>query len=83
MVVDVEGTPGDVAKQSCLNIGRNLCGGKTVCFVHFWADRSKAASSIPMTDAQAPAQIASYNKNVNSGNDALVCHPFGSPGERC
>lgn len=83
VVANLQGTPSDRAYQDFLSFSRSLCQDKTVCFVHFWYDANQAALSIPMTDEQVAAQIASYNKNVNSGNDAMQCHPFGPAGEKC
>jgi hypothetical protein len=83
VVIHVAGIPDSVARRSCLNIGRDLCRDHTVCFVGFWTDPDKAARSLPMRDAQAAAEVASYSKNVNFGTDALDCHPFGAPHERC
>lgn len=83
VVVNLKGVAKEQAKQDCLTIARNLCKGKSVCMVHFWTDKAKAGRQLPMTDAQVAAQIASYSWNVNTGNDLLVCHPFGEPGDRC
>lgn len=78
-----KGTPNDRAYRDFFSIGRSLCQDKSVCFVHFWTDATQVALSIPMTDEQVATKIATYNKNVDSGNDSLVCHPFGSADEKC
>jgi hypothetical protein len=83
VVVDVKGVPNAQAQSDCLNIARKLCAGMTGCTVGFWTDRNKAGRSLPLTDVQAEAEIAAYTKNVNTGMDQLICHPFGTPGERC
>jgi hypothetical protein len=83
VVVAVGQTQNDQAQRDLTNIGRNLCRDQAVCFVHFWSDLASAARSLPMSRSQVNAQIASYNNNTATGNDGLVCHPFGAPGERC
>lgn len=81
VVIHAKGVPPDRAKADCLRIGRALCSGKRVCFVHFWEDAQKAANHLPMTDVQLAAEVATYNKSA--ANDRLVCDDYGSPGERC
>lgn len=83
VVLTLDGVANEQSQREVLNLSRNLCREKSVCFVHYWSSPTNAAHSLPMTDEQAEAEIASYNKNIHTGNDALVCHPFGAPGDRC
>lgn len=42
------------------NVARNACSGKPMCMAHFWKTGTPAAKRLPMTDAQARAQLASF-----------------------
>jgi hypothetical protein len=68
----------DSDRSALKNISDEICKGKTICSVLFWDDKSKAASSIPMTDAQVNEKIAQYNLNKNTSLDRLlVCASDG------
>lgn len=41
-------------------VARAFCRGKGVCFAHFWEKGTPAARSLPMSDEEAAAQLASY-----------------------
>ena len=68
-----------------LSYSRRTCADadQHVCFVFFWTDESKAARTFPISDSEADAMVASYNRNRSTGNDGFQCYNFGSPGERC
>lgn len=70
-------------RAAVLAFAKQLCGSQRICFVHFWKSESKAGRRIPMTDRQADAMVASYNRNLNTGNDAFQCYNFGAKGEHC
>src|SRR5947207_15532720 len=70
-------------RAAVLGFARTLCGAERICFVHFWTSEAKAGRRIPMTDSQVNAMVASYNRNLNTGNDAFQCYNFGSQGEHC
>ena len=56
------------------SIADELCEGHPICIVLFWDDRNKAATSLPMTDAQVNALVATYNRNENTNfTQLLVC----------
>jgi len=40
--------------------------------VIFWDAKDKAATSLPLTDAQANAEVAWYNLNLNTGNEEML-----------
>ena len=80
----VVASPATMRKRvAVLAFARQLCGSQRICFVHFWTAASKAGRRIPMSDSQADAMVASYNRNLNTGNDAFQCYNFGSKGEHC
>ena len=70
-------------RAAVLTFAKTLCGTQRVCFVHFWTSEAQAGRRIPMTDRQVDAMVASYNRNLNTGNDAFQCYNFGSKGEHC
>jgi len=66
--------------RSDLNrITDKLCKSRDFCVVLFWDDRSKAATSLPMTDAQVNSEVAIYNLNKNTGLDRLLLCGGDSP----
>jgi hypothetical protein len=68
----------DSDRSALKSIADEICKGQTICIVFFWDDNSKAASSLPMTDAQVNAKIAQYNLNKNTNLDRLlVCASDG------
>jgi hypothetical protein len=44
-----------------------LCAGKTHCMVNFWIDAAMTPRSLPMSEAQAAAQVAGYRLNTTNG----------------
>lgn len=70
-------------RTAVLAFARSVCGNQRICFVHFWTSEAKAGRRTPMTDRQANAIVASYNRNLNTGNDAFQCYNFGAKGEHC
>jgi hypothetical protein len=44
-----------------------LCKPRQWCGIQFWSDRATVPASLPMTDAAAKAQTASYIYNPNTG----------------
>jgi hypothetical protein len=70
-------------RAAVLAFAKTVCGTQRICFVHFWTSEAKAGRRIPMTDRQAGTIVASYNRNLNTGNDAFQCYNFGPRGEHC
>lgn len=62
----------DSDRSALKSIADTICKGQAVCIVFFWDDNSKAASSLPMTDAQVNAKVAQYNLNKNTDLDKLL-----------
>lgn len=56
-------------------IAHTLCAGERVCAVRFWTNEAQAARQLPMTDAQAQFEIASFSVNRNTGQDDFTCRP--------
>jgi hypothetical protein len=56
-------------------IAHTLCAGERVCAVRFWTSEAQAAHQLPMTDAQAQFEIASFSINHNTGEDDFTCRP--------
>ena len=46
---------------------RTLCTLGERCFILFWSDRDQIPLNLPMNDAQASAQVASYTRNPHTG----------------
>lgn len=65
-------------KDTLRDIVNIICEGETFCYVFFWDDEGKAATSLPMTDAQVNAQVAVYDLNTSSGLDRLMICTSGS-----
>ena len=74
-----------VDRNVVIAYSRRACGDpdEQVCFVFFWTKESKAARGFPLSDDQADAIVASYNRNRSTGNDGLQCYDFGLPREHC
>ena len=62
----------DSDRSALKSIADAICKGQMVCIVFFWDDNSKAASSLPMIDAQVNAKVAQYNLNKNTDLDRLL-----------
>lgn len=60
------------------SIAKNICSGDAICKVLFWDNKNQAATSLPMTDTQASAQVADYSFNENTGNDELLICKSGN-----
>jgi hypothetical protein len=45
---------------------------QSFCMVLFWDAQAKAATSVPMTDAEVDAQVASYSLNKSTGHEELL-----------
>jgi hypothetical protein len=45
----------------------STCVGKRICLVHFWTDAKKVPHKLPMTDAQASSEVATWTQNLNTG----------------
>jgi hypothetical protein len=56
-------------------IAHTLCANERVCAVRFWTNDAEAARQLPMTDAQAQFEIASFSVNRNTGQDDFTCRP--------
>ena len=73
-----------VDPNAVLAYSRRTCADNDeVCFVFFWSDESKAARGFPITDREADAIVASYNRNHSAGNDGFQCYNFGSGAAHC
>jgi hypothetical protein len=83
VVAKVSGISNQDARHDLQIIARKLCKQKDVCFAHFWSAKEGAARSLPMSDQEVDAMIASYNINRYTRNDDFQCHNFGSAGQRC
>jgi hypothetical protein len=70
-------------RNAVLAYSRRSCLEEQVCFVHFWVDASKAAKRFPISDSEAEAIVASYDRNRSTGHDGFQCYDFGVPGEQC
>jgi hypothetical protein len=57
------------AYQEAIN---GLCSPGQFCSIMFWTNRSVVPDSLPMTDAEAAAQTASYTKNPNTGFEQFL-----------
>ena len=68
-----------------LSYSRRTCAddAQQVCFVLFWTGVSNAARSLPISDSEAGAMVASYNRNRSTGKDGFQCYDFASPEDRC
>jgi len=51
---------------------RSVCTPGQYCWVLFWSSRASVPSRIPMSDAQARAQVASYTRNPATGLDEFL-----------
>ena len=65
-------------RQALTYISKKICTGYDICKALFWDDKSKAANSLPMTDAQVNAEVADYSFNKNTGLDRLLICNQGS-----
>jgi hypothetical protein len=61
-------------RNGLMVIANYLCSGKDFCYILFWDNISKAATSLPATEAQDQAIIATYGLNTSTGyEELLVC----------
>ncbi|MCA1778341.1 MAG: hypothetical protein LC637_02835 [Xanthomonadaceae bacterium] len=60
-----------------------ICARRRICSVIFWAERAKAATRLPMTDARIAAQIGRYDLNKNTGRDSWMFRCADRPGPNC
>ena len=52
---------------------RSLCRTGEYCYISFWSTRALVPARIPMSDAEARAQVASYTRNPTTGfNEFLL-----------
>jgi hypothetical protein len=56
-------------------IAHALCASERICAVRFWTNEAQAARQLPMTDAQAQFEVASFSVNRNTGQDDFTCRP--------
>lgn len=54
------------------NSAKNFCSLRTVCIAHFWEKGTASAKSLPMTDAQVAAELATYQWNKNTGRSSML-----------
>jgi hypothetical protein len=51
---------------------KSLCTPGEYCYVLFWSSRASIPNRIPMSDAQARAQVASYTHNPTTHFDEFL-----------
>jgi|SRR5436853_1994506 len=51
---------------------KSLCTSSEYCYVLFWSSRTSIPKRIPMSDAQARAQVASYTHNPMTHFDEFL-----------
>ena|SRR6266480_4484827 len=51
---------------------RSLCTAGEYCYIGFWSTRGLVPSHMPMSDAEAEAQVASYTRNPSTGFDEFL-----------
>ncbi len=51
---------------------RSLCRAGEYCFISFWSTRALVPARLPMSDAEAKAQVASYTRNPSTGLDEFL-----------
>lgn len=54
------------------NSGKAICASKSVCIAHFWERGTPAPTRLPMTEAQAKAEMAVFRVNKNSGLSEML-----------
>jgi len=74
VVVDSKTSTDRAALQG---ISKSLCGNKDFCYIWFWDDLSKAPTTVPLTDAQDQAIIATYGLNKSTGYEQLLVCSLG------
>jgi hypothetical protein len=51
---------------------KTLCTPGEYCYILFWSSRASIPNRIPMSDAQARAQVASYTHNPTTNFDEFL-----------
>ncbi len=51
---------------------RSLCTAGEYCSIGFWSTRALVPGRLPMSDAEAKAQVASYTRNPSTGFDEFL-----------
>jgi phosphatidate phosphatase APP1 len=51
---------------------KSLCTPGGYCYILFWSSRASVPKRIPMSDAQAQAQVASYTHNPTTNFDEFL-----------
>lgn len=54
------------------NAIRSLCSAGEYCYISFWSTRALVPARLPMSDAEAQAQVASYTRNPSTGLDEFL-----------
>lgn len=64
--------PEEMVADQVLAAAKDRCGTASHCTVLGWADPAKAARGLPMTDAEAAAQVFSYSLNRTTGYEQTL-----------
>ncbi|HEY6926165.1 MAG TPA: hypothetical protein VI653_21965 [Steroidobacteraceae bacterium] len=51
---------------------RSLCSAGGYCYILFWSNRRLVPAVVPMSDAEANAEVASYTHNPTTGFDEFL-----------
>lgn len=73
-------------KKYILNTAERFCADKPVCIAHFYLAGTAAPKGFPLNDSEVDAEIATYNKNKNTGLNRILwsCSKFqGEPSSSC
>ena len=64
--------------DSFREIAYEICAKDSICIVHFWNNKQLTPVSLPMSDEQVNAKVASYNYNKNTKlQRLLICSVDG------
>ncbi|TFF09668.1 hypothetical protein EXW72_10080 [Pseudomonas sp. BCA14] len=73
-------------KVYILNTAERFCADKPVCIAHFYLTGTAAPKGFPLSDSEVEVEIATYNKNKNTGLNRILwnCSKFsGVPSSSC
>lgn len=73
-------------KNYVLNTAERFCSDKPVCIAHFYLTGTASPKGFPLSDSEVEAEIATYNRNKNSGLNRVLwnCSKFPEEsGDNC
>lgn len=73
-------------KKYIRNLSENFCADKPVCFTHIYLTGTAAPKGFPLSDSEVAAEIATYNRNKNTGAERMLwsCSRFpDEPSSTC